>query len=313
MIPYVGGKSRIADWIISLFPEHSCYIEAFGGGGWILHTKEPSGVEVYNDIDKDLINLFQVLRDPEKSKELYRRFKWTLHSRADFLDQREMWRLKTYKDEIEHAFCFAYYMCAGRHPANLLHDGSDEVLEYFPEGKGQVVQKSYKEKSPKFDGIYNNGRTYTNEDRDVQPAKDELGSAARFYYCAKPSRAEKDAGLEMLESVPVCISNGAKSGLDDPDYQPNSIGMNRVKYVKNFHTTIKPIELMRYLCRLVTPPKGVVLDPYLGSGTTAIGAVMEYFNYIGIEQHPGYCAIAAHRIEHWMPSFLERYFANEAV
>jgi DNA adenine methylase len=114
MIPYVGGKSRIADWIIGLFPEHSCYVEVFGGGGWVLHTKEPSGVEVYNDIDKDLINLFQVLRNPEKSKELYRRFKWTLHSRADFLDQREMWRLKTYKDEIEHAFCFAYYMCAGR-------------------------------------------------------------------------------------------------------------------------------------------------------------------------------------------------------
>jgi site-specific DNA-methyltransferase (adenine-specific) len=199
----------------------------------------------------------------------------------------------------------------GRHPANLIHDGSGEVLEHFPDGKGQLVQKVYKEKSAKFDGIYHNGKVYQNEDRDVQPAKDELGSAARFYYCAKPSRAEKDAGLDMLPDMPVCISNGAQAGVENPDYKPNSIGINKVKYVKNFHTTIKPIELMRYLCRMVTPPKGVVLDPYLGSGTTAIGAVMEYFKYIGIEEHPGYCAIAMHRIEHWMPSFLERYFAEE--
>lgn len=102
----------------------------------------------------------------------------------------------------------------GRWPANLIHDGSDEVLAAFPTAPGQMACGS--------------------------------GSAARFFYCAKASKADRGA--------------------------------------ENTHPTVKPTELMRYLCRLVTPPGGVVLDPFMGSGSTGKGAVLEGFKFIGIDR-----------------------------
>lgn len=114
MVPYIGGKARIADWIISMFPEHKSYVEVFGGAGWVMLDKEPSALEVYNDIDNDLINLFRVVQDPEKCRKLANMYKWALHSRSEFVRLRNIWRLKTYKNDIEHAYCFSYYMCAAR-------------------------------------------------------------------------------------------------------------------------------------------------------------------------------------------------------
>lgn len=114
MIPYIGGKSRLAQWIMSQFPPHVCYVEVFGGSAAVLLDKSPSQVEVYNDIDKDLINLFRIVRDPAKCRELFKRGKWLLFSRAEFLTMREKWRTADYTDEIDHALAFAYYMCVGR-------------------------------------------------------------------------------------------------------------------------------------------------------------------------------------------------------
>ena len=68
----------------------------------------------------------------------------------------------------------------------------------------------------------------------------------------------------------------------------------------NYHPTVKPIKLMRYLCRLVTPPGGTVLDPFAGSGSTGIAALQEGFNFIGVELDPNYVTLATHRIEHWL-------------
>lgn len=109
---------------------------------------------------------------------------------------------------------------AGRWPANLIHDGSAEVLAGFP---GEAD-----------------------------------GSAARFFYCAKASKKDRGEG--------------------------------------NAHPTVKPTDLMAYLCRLVTPPGGVVLDPFMGSGSTGKAAVREGFNFIGIERDPEYFKIAKERI-----------------
>jgi len=140
----------------------------------------------------------------------------------------------------------------GRWPANLIHDGSDEVVGLFPETgdiKGRVCQYSKSDFSG--DGGWgNNGsgqRTYNGS-----------GSAARFFYCAKASKAER---------------NGSK------------------------HPTVKPLALMRYLVRLVTPPGGLVLDPFLGSGTTAAAALQEGFRVLGIEREDDYYRDAVARVE----------------
>ena len=133
----------------------------------------------------------------------------------------------------------------GRWPANLIHDGSQEVLELFP--------------------------------------GDTESSAARFFYCPKASKKDRDegvAGVAGVAGVGALRDGGRES-------QPR----------KNFHPTVKPTDLMRYLCRLVTPPGGTVLDPFMGSGSTGRGAVLEGFDFIGVELSDEYAAIAKARID----------------
>jgi site-specific DNA-methyltransferase (adenine-specific) len=88
--------------------------------------------------------------------------------------------------------------------------------------------------------------------------------------------------------------------MDDDNYQwrddvPNGRSTSKPKR-RNNHPTVKPTDLMRYLCRLVTPPNGLILDPFFGSGSTGKAAKLEHFNYIGIEREPEYCEIAQKRI-----------------
>ena len=141
----------------------------------------------------------------------------------------------------------------GRWPANLIHDGSDEVVGLFPESKGQQGAISGKEPSGKTNAVYGEY-----QQRNESEPRNDAGSAARFFYCAKTSKRERGEG--------------------------------------NNHPTVKPIALMRYLCRLVTPPSGTVLDPFMGSGSTGIAAGAERFNFVGIELDPDYFAIAQQRI-----------------
>ena len=145
----------------------------------------------------------------------------------------------------------------GRWPANVIHDGSEEVLEGFPNTKG-VVRK------PTGKGILNPETGWNANsmiDTTVRGFADS-GSAARFFYCAKASKSERNAGLEN----------------------------------QNFHPTVKPIALMRYLVKLVTPPNGTVLDPFLGSGTTAVAAILEGFNWMGCEMTEDYWPIIEARV-----------------
>ena len=177
----------------------------------------------------------------------------------------------------------------GRWPANLIHDGGDEVLELFPQtgpgmfppkrGDGQVFGKSYGADQPTH--------------------KTDSGSAARFFYCAKASRKEREMGCEGMdkhdsnyreEYRPTAIDSGDK-GQDTP-----YAGVNRSGGARNHHPTVKPLALMRYLCRLVTPPGGLILDPFMGSGTTLIAAGQEGFRAVGIEVSEEYCEIARKRI-----------------
>ena len=141
----------------------------------------------------------------------------------------------------------------GRWPANLIRNGSEEVVGLFPQSKSTGGQASL--------GAFRNGDVYGKgrDEREIRdPGYGDSGSAARFFYCAKASKADRGEG--------------------------------------NNHPTVKPTDLMRYLCRLVTPPKGIVLDPFMGSGSTGKGAILEGFDFIGIEREEEYCKIAEQRI-----------------
>ena len=174
----------------------------------------------------------------------------------------------------------------GRFPANLIHDGSDEVVSLFPETE-----------SGDINGIYNNTiMAQSIGNRDGKPVHlqhtGDSGSAARYFYCAKASREERDAGLGMTEGVAYSMSGNDSEKIGD-------IGLNKKINRHNFHPTVKPILLMRYLCRLITPPTGIVLDPYAGSGSTLIGAKLEGFKYIGFEMSHEFCDIAEKRIKYY--------------
>jgi DNA modification methylase len=302
----------------------------------------------------------------------------------------------------------------GRWPANLIHDGSDEVVGLFPQtgisrgGNSQQINAGT--------GRYNwNTGTDKAVPDGVDPGYGDSGSAARFFYCAKASKRERNAGLDMLQCISIqirdqwgsevhkvrlqvdmaqsrprvtggsdttadtewstvlfgnsttgpfpmgckCITRMATSSttlLETLNYSARLSTSENIADVNcamesstshvanvesasrwklsftsereaclpgvglvasqtqwtisdegerpgNFHPTCKPITLMRYLCRLVTPPGGTVLDPFMGSGSTGIAARAESFNFVGIELDPDYFAIAEQRIkENELPS-----------
>lgn len=177
----------------------------------------------------------------------------------------------------------------GRWPANLIHDGSDEVVGLFPQAKGQqgAVGPQFGDK----DSVNVYGDFGTRQ--DFQPRGDS-GSAARFFYCAKASKRDRDEGCEGLEEQEA----------SDYDHRPSgdfAERMNRIRpevVRRNHHPTVKPTDLMRYLCRLITPPDGLVFDPFTGSGSTGKAAMLEGFRFVGAELSPEYIEIARARIGH---------------
>lgn len=178
---------------------------------------------------------------------------------------------------------------AGRWPANLIHDGSEEVLAVFPDSDGQAGAVTGNEPTANgFSGhVYGYGGIAK---RATMEPRNDSGSAARFFYCAKASREDRNDGcddLPLRQSGMVSNTSGQHITRRDG----NAPGPSA-----NNHPTVKPTDLMRYLCRLVTPAGGVVLDPFSGSGSTGRAAVLEGFRYIGIELNPDYQTIAAARI-----------------
>ncbi|TES58930.1 site-specific DNA-methyltransferase [Pseudomonas syringae pv. tomato] len=169
----------------------------------------------------------------------------------------------------------------GRWPANLIHDGSDVVRAAFPSAKGQQGDlKSHGACRQSPNGIFGGMRPAL--DHAARVESDE--SAARFFYCAKTTRADRHEGL---------IDPG-------PQFkQGTTLRKVQVTETKgNNHPTVKPTELMAYLLRLVTPSGGKTLDPFMGSGSTGKAAVLEGFDFIGIEQEAAYMAIAEARISY---------------
>ena len=145
----------------------------------------------------------------------------------------------------------------GRWPANFTHDGSDEVMALFPQTTSGSIEPHHKQNSESTKHSYEGGY----KEKSLVSHGDS-GSAARFFYCAKASQSDRGSG-----DVP------------------------------NTHATVKSQDLMTYLCRLIAPPGGTILDPFTGSGSTGKAAILEDFKFIGIEREVEYIEIAKARID----------------
>lgn len=170
----------------------------------------------------------------------------------------------------------------GRWPANLIHDGSDEVLAAFPDAGGQQGALSGAEPSPRTRaglcfGAMNRGHVSV-------PRIDAETSAARFFYCAKASRKDRNEGL--VDPGPQFTHGTTLRDVENTETRGNH------------HPTVKPTDLMSYLVRLVTPQGGVVLDPFMGSGSTGKACMRAGMRFVGIDLSTEYVDIARARIGH---------------
>jgi len=189
----------------------------------------------------------------------------------------------------------------GRFPANFIHDGSEEVVSLFPNAKsgGNV---SGKEQSKTGD---ENANCYGEYGRVPWEGYNDGGSAARFFYCAKTSKKDRNEGMEGMAEHRKAGAEFRPNHTSKADAGETGNPYGRWNTATNFHPTVKPTDLMRYLCRLVTPPNGIVLDPFMGSGSTGKAAVLENFRFVGIELDPNYMKIAEARIESADPTDYE--------
>jgi DNA modification methylase len=174
----------------------------------------------------------------------------------------------------------------GRFPSNFIHDGSDDVLWLFPDVKSGKIESHHKQSKLYGRNSFNESSTISQGERGFG----DSGSAARFFYCAKASKSERNYGLDGLEERKVLRYSEIKQGTL-PQQTPYCGVVEQ-----NHHPTVKPIKLMRYLVRLVTPPNGTVLDPFGGSGTTGVACKLEGFDFILIEKETEYIPIIEGRI-----------------
>lgn len=174
----------------------------------------------------------------------------------------------------------------GRWPANLIHDGSAEVVTLFPAQAGAAAPVTGNE--PTANGFSGAVKYSGMRERVPGAFHSDSGSAARFFYCAKTSRKDRNEGL-LSSEAPAVAKDATMRDCETAEWSTRN---------GNSHPTVKPTDLMAYLLRLVTPPGGVALDPFMGSGSTGKAAMREGFQFIGCEIDEQYAAIARARIDH---------------
>jgi DNA modification methylase len=167
---------------------------------------------------------------------------------------------------------------AGRWPANVLLD--EEAAEALDAQSGELHAGSHPARRAGMG--FHGGAAGTHGEM----VRMDSGGASRFFYVAKPDRAERNSGLGG-RSTPAVSEHATMGDAERADWKARN---------GNFHPTVKPVDLMRYLCRLVSPPGMTILDPFMGSGTTGVAAIMEGLKFVGCELNPEYAEIAAHRI-----------------
>lgn len=167
-----------------------------------------------------------------------------------------------------------------RWPANLIHDGSDEVVSAFPSAAGQLAKAAEGGERRKNQNTYGEMRRGSN---GADPRGD-AGSAARFFYAAKATRKERNYGLDNLPDVVLARSTQAQADAKRGITVDESAGaFNKARVCKNNHATVKPVAVCRWLLTLVTPPGGKTLDPYVGSGSFGVAAMQCGFDFVGID------------------------------
>jgi len=189
----------------------------------------------------------------------------------------------------------------GRFPANVIFDEDAGAMLPNTASSGRHGESG----SGKPTGLFGMGSTR-------QKTYYDTGSAARYFYCAKSSRSEREAGLEGMEEhrYNTAIQRASQSLGEEGT---NGRGSHTRPYARNPPPTVKPLALMRYLCRLITPPGGVILDPFLGSGSTGCAAALEGFAFVGIEREPEYLAIAEKRVAYWQSKAAMPLFEAEPL
>ena len=191
----------------------------------------------------------------------------------------------------------------GRWPSNILLD--DKAAIELDKQSG--IQKSGRAgKKSRAWGVSGNSQL-SNWQANNSEGYNDKGGASRFFYCTKASKAEREAGLTGLIEKNSADLTGRKEGSaglimkrDDGKEKANPYaGTSGQRPRANVHPTVKPLDLMRYLCRLITPPDGTILEPFAGSGTTLCAAALEGFTSIGIERESEYIEIIKARLKHW--------------
>lgn len=190
----------------------------------------------------------------------------------------------------------------GRWPANILHDGSPEVVSVFPVESG--ANSPVRGTEPAASGFQKNVSFLGRKQRVDQSLtfQNDSGSAARFFYCPKTSSADRNEGCAHLPDKDWSGEGACIPERESRPFHPS----------KNHHPTVKPTELMRYLCRLITPPGGIILDPFMGSGSTGKAALLEGFHFIGVDKTPEWHPIARARLEHAAATRLRQTQATAA-
>lgn len=223
----------------------------------------------------------------------------TIATNVGFLDnlQSDGWGTKK---------CITEKTSQGRFPANVIHDGSEEVISGFPNtNSGNKIVRNYQvnrvgltEDNPVFNTKTSGFKT--NVKSDSISNYGDSGSASRYFYTAKASKKDRDEGLEFVGFEEQKTTDG---NIRSNEETARIFGVNSALR-KNIHPTVKPCELMQYLIRLVTPKGGIILDPFMGSGSTGKAVMFENrernanYKFIGIDLEEKYCQIAIARIDY---------------
>lgn len=181
----------------------------------------------------------------------------------------------------------------GRWPANVALD-EDAAAALDAQSGTITVPASYVRGKGVGNHIYGEGLGVKEVGTDMRGYGD-TGGASRFFYCAKVSRSERDAGLHGMPGTHIWRLSGG-------EYAHNSGSSDSSKngaHSHNHHPTVKPISLLQWLINLITPPGGTILDPFMGSGSTGCAAVALGYRFVGVELNPDYLDIAERRIRHW--------------
>jgi site-specific DNA-methyltransferase (adenine-specific) len=192
----------------------------------------------------------------------------------------------------------------GRWPANLILD--EDTAELLDQQTNHLhAAGNKKDTADGFDKSYESSSYEMSYKGRANRTHNDSGGASRFFYVAKASKRDRNEGLDELDDSGQHKWNGSVGHRGVGDYYPD--GTPRpVNPMKNFHPTVKPTSLMEYLIKLVTPPNGTVLDPFTGSGSTGKAAVLQGFDFIGIEMTEEYLPIIEGRLKHAQVKVAER-------